>query len=108
MIIANPVISTGDKRFFRVNYPWLLEDELILSAHVVVKPPIADLVGLFTLSGSVSEDGKYLILYTNPILLPEGPPLEGTEYIVDIEVLTDKDQTNRDSLVFVIDDGVYP
>lgn len=108
MIIARPVISPIDQRFFRVNYLWLLQDELINVVSISIVAPESDPDGRFTLSGTIDTDGKAVILKTNPVVTAFGPPEEGTEYRVDIEIGTDKGQVNRDSLLFRIDSGVYP
>lgn len=108
MIIARPVISPIDQRFFRINYLWLLADETIIAVSISIMAPESDPNGRFTLSGTIDTDGKAIILKTNPVVGAFGPPEEGTEYRVDIEVGTSEGQVNRDSLLFRIDSGVYP
>lgn len=108
MIIARPVISPIDQRYFRINYLWLLDTEIINAVSISIVAPESDPDGRFTLSGTIDMDGKAVILKTNPVVGAFGPPEEGTEYRVDIEVGTNEGQVNRDSLVFRIDSGVYP
>ena len=113
MIAARPVISPTDQRYYHIHYPWLLDNEVITSCNVTINNPPSDLVGLFTLSGAIDVGDTAIILKSNVSLGPE-PPVEGTEYVVDISVMTtigdpidDKHQVNTDQLIFIIDEGAY-
>lgn len=114
MIIGRPVIRPTDQRFFHIHFPWLLDGELIDTALVDVIPPPPP-PGIeyeegeeptFTLSGTIDIDQKTLILKTNPVS-GVTPPLQGTEYIVDINIMTTLEQVNQDQLIFIIDEGAY-
>ena len=106
MIAARPVISATDKRYFHIHYPWLLDGEIITSAIVTINNPPSDEIGLFTMSGTIDVGDTAIILKTN-VSPGIDPPVQGTEYVVDVTVMTSLDQMNTDQLIFIIDEGAY-